>query len=396
MQSSWIDRLRGVVTIRVRGGSPETLVNLAAAGGLRLRNARRTSGGELECELSVRDFFRLRPYLKRTGCRVHVTVRRGLPFELDKLSRRKFFAAGMVLFVIGIYLLSSLVWKLEIEGNRTLSDERILAAAQSEGLYPFQWTFRLKPVDEIAKRLTAKLPGTAWVGVERTGTKVLIRVVELTVPEPRQLYDPRHIIAKEDAVVTSILAEAGRPVVGKNTRVRRGDILISGTLGEGETTVTVPAKGTVRGLVWHEYHIVAPLTRTTKVYTGERRTQWFAVAFGRALQVSGFGKTKYASHDTVDREEKAAWRSYPLPFGRIKRTILETRIERTRISESEAKAEGLLQAKADLLGKIGPDATVRAQKILHEKTENGKVYMDVLFEADQSIAAEMPLVSLPQ
>jgi similar to stage IV sporulation protein len=392
MRETWLHALKGIVTVRIRGGGQEAFVNRAVTAGLELRSVRRTSSGETVCEISVSDFFRLRPYLKETGCRVHVTARRGLPFWLDKLGRRKIFAAGMALFIVGIYLLSSLVWNIEVTGNRTLSDEQVLKAAENEGIFPFQWSFRLGDVDVMSKRIAAKLPGAAWVGVEKRGTKVIIQVVETTVPEPRTLYSPRHLIATQDAVVSDIMAEAGRPVVKKNSKVKRGDILISGTLGEGEHSLSVAAKGTVRGLVWHEYNIVSPLKRKTKVYTGERKVKWFAVIGGRSLQVGGFGGTPFQHYETVERQDQAVWRNWTLPLGRLKQSAMEFRFAVLTVTRKEAKAEGLLQAKADLLSKAGPEASVKAQNLLHEKTENGKVYMKVLFEVEQSIATELPLV----
>ncbi|AJY77855.1 sporulation protein [Paenibacillus beijingensis] len=389
-----MQKLRGVATVRIRGGRQEELVNSALGGGLQLWSIRRTSVDELEFSVMLPDFFRLRPYLKRTGCRMHVIGRRGFPFWLDKLGNRKFFAVGMVLFFVGMYLLSSLVWEIEVKGNVKLTEEQILAAARQEGIYPFQWSFRLPDTDVLSKKLTAELPGAAWIGVEKTGTKIVLRVVETTKPEERPLLSPRHLVASSDGVVTQILAEAGRPVVRKNAKVKKGQILISGTIGEGKYTRTVVAKGTVRGLVWHEYDIVSPLTQQTKVYTGESRTKWYIVIAGRSLQVSGFGKNPFAASQTETRLEEASWQTWKLPLGRMKEKVLETEIAERKLSRAEAVEAGLMKAKADVLSKAGADAVVKEQKILHEKTDNGKVYMKVLIEVEQSIVTEMPLVQM--
>jgi similar to stage IV sporulation protein len=389
---TWFHAVRGCVTIRIAGSGTERLLSEAAGDGIELLALRRTSRGELECVVTVGDFFRLRPHLRRTGCRLEIVRKRGLPFQLARIGRRKSFAAGLVLFFIGLYALSSLVWRIEIEGNERLTDEEILAAARAEGLYPFQWSFRLPGVGELSRRLNNKLPGTAWVGVEKRGTMITIRVVESTEPETRELLSPRHLIAKEDAVITRVTATRGRPVVKKNQRVRKGDVLISGILGTEGHYMTVPADGTVRGLVWHEYDITSPLVRKAKTYTGERRTVWHAVLGGRSLQVSGFGEPPFAKYESVLRQENAAWRGIILPVGRIRETQLEVRFEERRLTEKEAAAEGLMQARADILRKAGADAEIRAEKILHRKTGNGKVYMKVLFEVEQSITDEMPLV----
>ncbi|WP_223829700.1 sporulation protein YqfD [Paenibacillus arenilitoris] len=386
--------LKGIVTVQVRGGQPERLVNLALAGGLQLSSIRWTSRGLLEFELSVGDFFELRPYLKQTGCRVHVTKRKGLPFLMVKAERRMFFTGGIALFFAIIFLLSSLVWSVDVQGNVKLTEDQIRQAARQEGLYPMQWSFRLADADVLSKELVKRLPGSSWVGVEKKGTKVIIRVAEQTIPDDAPLQNPRHLVASADAVVTEIIADAGRPVVKKNTKVKKGQTLISGMIGGEENSRIVVATGKVRGLVWYEFDIESPLVQHAKVYTGEKHTKWYAVIGSRALQLTGYGKDPYESSETIAHEEKASWRSWSLPIGRMKETIMETRMEERTLTEDEAKSVGILQAKADLLVKAGPDSVIRKEIVLHEKAENGKVYMKVLFEVEQSIVQEMPLVQM--
>lgn len=386
--------LKGVVTVQIRKGQTEQLINKALAGGLELSSIRRTSGGLLEFELPVSDYFKLRAYLKETGCRAHVTGRRGLPFWLVKAEKRLLFSAGIVLFVAIIFLLSSLVWSVDVKGNVKLSEEQIRAAAKNEGLYPMQWSFKLPDADVLSKRLVSKLPGTSWIGVEKKGTKVVIQVVESTTPAPAELHNPRHLVASADAVVTQIIAERGRPVVKKNARVKKGQTLISGTIGNEVHSQTVVAKGIVKGLVWYEFEVAVPLTQNVKVYTGSKKSKWHLVIGSRALQVSGFGGNPFAQSETIRLEEKLAWRDWSLPIGRMKETVMEMEIQERTLTEEEAKESGLLQAKAELMSKAGADAVIRHEKVLHESTDNGKVYMKVLFEAEQSIVQEMPLVQL--
>ncbi|GGD71417.1 sporulation protein YqfD [Paenibacillus nasutitermitis] len=394
MNASWLQWLRGIVTVSIRGEALELLVNRALASGLSLWSIRRTSQGELLADLTIKDFFQLRPLLKGTGSRIHVQSRRGLPFWLVKLEKRLFFGAGLILFFIGMYLLSSLIWNIDIKGNERLSEEQIMQAARQEGLYPFQWSFRLENPEVLSRKLTQKLPGAAWIGVEKQGTKITIQVVETAIPEPRKLLSPRHLVASADAVVTEILAEAGRPVVKRNTKVKEGDVLISGIYGDEAHTRTVVAKGIVKGLVWHEYSIVSPLQQKVKAYTGESKVRWYAVAWGRGLRIGGFGKIPYTQYETQRHLEQASWRTLKMPFGRMKETVREVRFDHLELTEQDAKQAGLLQARADLLTKAGPGAKIRAENILHEKADNGKVYMKVLFEVEQSIVTERPLVHI--
>jgi similar to stage IV sporulation protein len=58
----------------------------------------------------------------------------------------------------------------------------------------------------------------------------------------------------------------------------------------------------------------------------------------------------------------------------------------------EAKLMGMEQARANILRDAGVNARMIAQKILHERVENGTVYMEVHFEAEQSITQEQPII----
>ncbi len=176
---------------------------------------------------------------------------------------------GIVGFVAGIYLLSSVVWSIKVEGNEKLKTADILQAAQQQGLRVHQWKWRLKDPDTMSKELHGKLPGTAWVGVQVRGTQLIIKVVESRLPEDRPLMNPRHLVASKNALVTQIIAEKGKPMVRPNTYVRKGDILISGIIGDEANSSTVVSQGTVKGLVWYSPKIEVPLTQKYKVYTGE-------------------------------------------------------------------------------------------------------------------------------
>ncbi len=76
---------------------------------------------------------------------------------------------------------------------------------------------------------------------------MIIKIVEATIPETPQLLSPRHLVASKNAMVTEIFAEKGKPVVKPNAYVRKGDILISGILGDEAHQQTVVAQGKVKG-----------------------------------------------------------------------------------------------------------------------------------------------------
>lgn len=61
-------------------GDIEALINTLAEQGLEVWDLRAHDGRKAEMNILLPHFFRLRPLLKRTGCRVKVTHRSGFPF----------------------------------------------------------------------------------------------------------------------------------------------------------------------------------------------------------------------------------------------------------------------------------------------------------------------------
>lgn len=385
---SW---LKGTVQLHISGEASERFINAVNEAGITIWNVK-AAGDGLDLRLLLNDFFSLRPILKQTGCRMHITKRIGLPFKAARLWRRKFFAAGLVLFGITLVMLSSLVWSVRVEGNQRLASEDILDAARAEGIYPFQWIWRMDSPDKLSKQLASNLPGVSWVGIVRSGTAVTIQIVEAALPEAQPLNSPRHLVSRTDAVITEIYAEQGRPVVQRNARVKKGDVLISGILGDEENTKNVVAKGEVRGLVWHEYSIAVPLTKTYTTYTGERKDRNYLVIGKWAVQLWGYGRGHFGDYRTLTEMDPLTWRENELPFGWMTEKELEVKTTRETVTPQAAEQEGLARAETDILAKYGSDSVIKSQKILHEKKENGKVYMKVLFEVEERIAEELPLV----
>jgi similar to stage IV sporulation protein len=396
MRSEMISWFRGYIQIEVRskGGQPvETLLNSLLKNGIVVWDIHVNSGNRLQCFVYVSDFHRLRPLLKETGCRVHVSLRSGFPFLLLKLSKRKLLGGGIIAFIVSLYLLSSLVWQVTVSGNEKIATSQIIEAAHDLGIYKFQWKYKVDDFDAISTKLQMALPGTTWVGVEMRGTHLIIHVVEATIPEKKPLMNPRNLVASKNAVITEILASKGKPLVRPNTYVRKGDVLISGIIGEGANQKIVVANGIVKGIVWYLSKIEVPLVQKYKVYTGEEVTRNYVVTGTRALKLTGYGKLPFTAYETIPTRSALHFRGYTLPIGWLKEKIMEMHEVQLPITQEEARTQGLAKARSELLQAAGKDSRIVNEKLLHEKTENGKVYIEVHFEVEESILQEQPIVT---
>lgn len=394
MKSKMLTWMQGTVTVELEGGKIAEFLNHSLKDGIILSSIYWTSPKKVRCDLSLEHYFKLRKNVRAAGCKLRIINKRGFPFFLQLLEKRIWFTIGMGLFFTIIFCLSSLIWTIDIEGNEQISSQEIMQAAKQEGLFPLQWSFKLQDTDVIAKKLVNALDGVNWIGIEKNGTKVNIKVVEMTLPEIKKLRNPRHLVASADAVVTYIIAETGKPLVKKNSRVKKGQTLISGIIGSDAHSEVVIADGIVKGLVWYEYNIETPLTQNVRAYTGNKYSKEYIVIGNRALQISGFKEEEFEQSEMITSREQIGWKNWSLPIGKMKEIVMESRIEERQLSIEEAKQASIDGAKSNILSKAGHDAKVISEIILHEGTDNGKVVLKVLFEVEQSITKESPIVQM--
>jgi similar to stage IV sporulation protein len=288
--------------------------------------------------------------------------------------------------------MSSVVWQVKVEGNEKLKTEDILKIAKQQGIHPLQWKFRLKNAEGLSKLLHQKLPSASWVGVQMHGTHLTIQIVESAQPEVRPLLSPRHLIAVTNAVVTEIRAEKGRPMVKVNAFVRKGDLLISGLIGNEQNQQIVVAKGIVTGNVWYTSMIEMPLVLKQNTYTGAAAKRFYLVLGNRALQITGYRQQKFEYFNETNVRKFIQLGTWTLPIGWIQQTLLESQETQQILAVEQAKKIAMTRAEASILSGVDNKARITAQKILQERVENGKVYLEVHFEVEQSIVQEQPII----
>lgn len=273
--------LRGAVKIRISGSMPERFINLCLAEHILLWGITKTNE-DLIAWIGLDDFFRIRPLVLCSRTKVKVLSHRGLPFVVKRAKHRKMMIVGVIIFIILLNIFSSYVWFIEIAGLKNVTEQGIKDAARQQGLKVGAVKDGLN-VKAIEREILLNVPEVAWVGVNFTGTRAVIEVVEKTMPK-QENKAPAHIIATKDGVITEIIALAGQPAVKNGDTVKKGDLLIKGftpepapAAGEGQPLVIdvprelIRAKGIIKARVWYESYAETERKQKTVTQTGNRQ-----------------------------------------------------------------------------------------------------------------------------
>ena len=90
---------KGYIKIQVRGEQTERFLNLCRGRKICIRNLCCHPDGELTGVLAVKDFFLLGPLCRKTGVRIHIVEKHGLPFFFYRSKKRKAFFLGILLCI---------------------------------------------------------------------------------------------------------------------------------------------------------------------------------------------------------------------------------------------------------------------------------------------------------
>jgi len=312
---------KGYVRLQITGFGLERFLNMAAYRGVYMWDVKRTAAG-VELNVSVKGFWRLKGCARKTKCRTRIVQKCGVPFIMFRYRRRKLLLGGVLFFVVGLFMLSSFVWQIDIEGNENLQSETVMAFLEEQGLRIGASKFQLNDRD-LQQSLLNNFAELSWVNVHTRGTRTVVRVAEALPPQPviaRQT--PTHVVATADGLITHVITWGGAPLVEPGDIVREGQRLVSGVLElepdmPGTPIVYVHAQAEVWARRYHSIEFAVPFAYSEKVYTGrtsrERSLQFLFMA-DRWLQIPSFGN-EFVSYDRVTTyHQPGVSGRYPLPM----------------------------------------------------------------------------------
>ena len=350
MIRSFIRWLQGYIRLCVAGYSPERFLNMCCFHNLFIWGLEPTEKG-YEMYMSISDFRKLKPIIRKTHTKVTLEGRYGFPFFLARYRKRKLFFAGLFLWAVLLRAYSLFIWDIHFEGNERYPDTTLAEFLESEGVAPAMLRSRVD-CPGIVKAIRKEYNDIVWVSASIDGSRLKIQVKENedTFPEKDASVvpdggeeKPVDLIASSDGVVTKIVTRSGVPQVHVGDTVKKGDILVLGrveVVNDSQEVVSYQyhrSDADVFADTQMEYTDTLPLTYQEKVYDGKKKYQPFIRLADWTVSVGSI-KNKYEHSERVTEETQIRLgENFYLPlFYGMKSVKSYSLVERT-YSEEEAR-----------------------------------------------------------
>lgn len=351
MIRTFIRYLRGYVKIRIQGFSPERFLNMCSYHQIFIWGLS-PDGNGYEMFLSITDFRRLKPLVKKTHTKLTVTGRYGFPFFLFRYRKRKLFFAGLFLCIVLLRIYSLFIWDIHFEGNEKWPDETLTEYLYSVGVAPLMLKSEVD-CPGIVKNIRKEYNDIVWVSASLDGNRLKIQIKEnediLDEDQENEEEEvsgeerPTDLIASSDGVVTSIVTRSGVPQVHVGDQVKKGDILVLGRVD------IVNDSGEVTGYQYQ--HADADIYADTelaytdsisriyqeKVRDGKKKYQPY-IRIGNFTISVGSISCNYERSDLAVRERQLkAGENFYLPVSYGLRTVTSYAFEEKTYSDEEVR-----------------------------------------------------------
>lgn len=296
--------LKGYVRMKIWGVSPERFLNLCSNKNLLLWDIRKEGEAYTMC-ISLKAFLQLRPIARKTGVRVVVLQRYGLPFLLPGLLKRKIFVAGLILCVIFWMVSYSFVWDIRLDGNYQITQEVFSDFLASQQIHVGMRKTELD-IGALEKEIRRAFPEITWTSARLSGTRLEISVKENDAPINTDGEKPtggHDLVSEYAGVVTSMIVRNGVPMVKIGDIVEEGTLLVEGRVpiyNEDATVreyIYIPADADITVEHSITYQDTLPATYIQKIYTGRSSERFFLRLGSRELKLPQ--ERPYLVYDTV-------------------------------------------------------------------------------------------------
>ena len=339
--------LKGYLSIKVFGFSPERFMNLCSNHNIFLWDIE-NHGAYYTMKISLKGFYRLRGISRKTGTRVVITKRYGLPFLSLRMWRRRIFVGGLLGSLIFWIWMSGFIWAIEVEGNYYVTTDVFQDFLVSNG---FEAGIKKSEVEieALEKAIRNEFDIVTWTSARIDGTRLLIQVQEndLIQAEDSKPELPKgegvDLVADKDGEIVSIVTRSGSPKVTAGTLVKKGDVLVEGGVPIMNEDSTVRRYDYCRAdadiMLRCTYQMKEELKEQyeQKQYTGNERRSLFIMFGTKKLKLPAIGK-RYEEYDVIEEKKQLRlFENYYLPVYIGSDLVREYVVEEKIYSQSEVK-----------------------------------------------------------
>lgn len=379
----------GYLNISIEGFFVERFINTCISKRILLWNVKRKKSTLLFCNISIKDFKKIKSIAKKTNCRIKITSKKGLPFALKRYRKRKVFLFFIIPVIALVIISSNYVWNIEIYGTEKIDRQDIMEELNKEGLSIGKLKSKIDK-KRIINNMRLKRDDISWIEIDLKGTNAIVSVVE--AKEKPNIIDENeycNIVSNQKGIITKITAKTGTAVKKVGDIVEEGEILIGGYM-EGKYTDLryVHAFGNIEAKTWKTKRKRMNLKTTITTETGKNENRYtlninkFKINFYKTLP-------NFEKYDTINMSKKIrVFSNFYLPIELKKVTYKELKEEPKTYGKKEAQDLLLKDLEEEFEKEEIPKEKIKNKVVNINEIDDNTIEVELTYEVLEQIGIQ--------
>ena len=359
--------IRGYVVIHLDDINSEKTLNILRRRNITVWDVENKNKG-IKFKISYDDYIRHSELINEIMKPVR---KKGFMLKLNKLKFRKGFSIGLFILIVSLYLLTSMIWEVEVVGTNQINTKKIIELLQENQI---KTPVSISQIEEkkLETLIYNSFENYKFVEVFVEGSKLIIFVKE-KIPEPSKIKsnEPSSIISSKNAIISKVIAKSGQPVVKEGSVVYEGQTLIMGIVKNknSEEFVMVPSDGIVYGKTYYNFEMKEEKIRNINVATNKSKTVYYLKINGNSIKIIG-DKEPYENYNYRETNISVPIISNLTDISILKGVYYEEAATEVQIDEKTAQNKMKVSMYDELLKRCNEDSRIIKSTINFSEDED--------------------------
>ncbi len=335
----------------------------------------------LKFQILEQDLKRVKKYL--VSYEIEIIDETGIYKLKKELKKNNLIIIGIIFASIVFLILSNVIVKINVIHENSELRELIMDSLKEKGVTTLSFKKSYDEYEAIIESIKEEYPDQIeWLEIDVEGMVINVRVEERIINNYEKDYSTCHIVASKSGIIKSIKSTKGVVEVSINDYVKKGNILINGSIKlNDEVKENVCASGNVYAEVWYNVNANVPISEKTYQDTGKMRYN---------LMIKNNSKETVLLKSRIGEEKRVEnillFRFFGIEIYLQKE--YEIKEETYTYTEEEAtnKLIELVEEKLEL--KLDNFESIIDEKVLQKELKNNKLYIDMFIAVKEQIGVK--------
>ncbi|MGB4439363.1 MAG: sporulation protein YqfD [Sedimentibacter sp.] len=385
--------IKGYVVIRLKDKNCEKIMNLLRRKQITMWDVEKKEN-EIKFKISYDDYKKYSDIIAEI--KIEPVKKRGLSFKLNKIKVRKGFVGGLFILIICFYLLTSLIWNVEVIGTNQATANKIINLLEKNEINVPVAQGSLE-TNIIETMLYNNFENFKFVEVYVEGSNLIIFVKEKT-KETAEIKnnDPTSIISRKNAIINKVIAKSGQAVVKEGDVVYEGQTLVMGIVKNknSEEFVMVPSEGIIYGKTYYNFEMKEEKLKDVNVATDKSKNVYYLKIKGKNIKIIG-DKEPYKNYNYKERIINVPLFSDLTDINIVKGVYYEEIVKKIEIDENTAQNKMKVNMYDDLLNKCDENSKI-LKSSMNFSQDDDYYYLRAQIEVIEDIGESVKIYPVPE